>query len=78
MDEIPNHETGIHQIPRGEHRHQRCRPQQQNFLLDASPEVMETKTKRNYWDFIEIQSFARQTVDKTQQSPYRMGEGIGK
>ena len=42
-----------------------------NFLLDMSPEVKETKTKMNYWDFIKIKSFCavEETINKTKRQP---------
>ena len=51
-----------------------------NFLQDASTKAKETKAKMNYWDFIKIRSFctAKDTVNKTQKTTYRMREDICK
>ena len=40
-----------------------------NFLLNTSPEAMETKAKMNYWDLIKIKSFttAKETISKTKR-----------
>ena len=42
-----------------------------NFLLNTSPEAMETKTKMNYWDLIKIKSFCsvKETISKTKSQP---------
>ena len=47
-----------------------------NFFLDMPPEARETKTKRNYWDFIKIKSFytGKEAINKTKWQPMEWGK----
>ena len=51
-----------------------------NFLLNMSPKAREIKAKMNYWDLIKIKSFctAKETINKNNNQPNRMGKDIYK
>ena len=69
MDERPKCKTGSHQNTQGESRQNLSEFGCSNFLLNTSPEAIETKAKINYWDLIKIKSFCtvKETISKTKR-----------
>ena len=47
------------------------------FLLDTLPKTRETKTNRNYWDFVKVKRFTTKETIKTKRQSI-MGEDICK
>ena len=82
--ERPKCETGNHQNPGGKMHAEISLTVAAALARARSPRARETKAKMNYWDFIKIetnkQNFctAKDSVDKTQKTAYRMGQDICK